>query len=164
MYEDFGARVDGRSVELSLFLPDNTVDPSQYEGDGDPRLHSLQVAGTFQPHLGTTAWDPATAPALTPRPHPNGVRWTVDLGDLPDGLYFTAEDRYLADAGGYGVDSARRLAIYHRWGKGDDGRLERFIVVLNFSDDDQWTDIPFSTNGVWTDLLNRDSIDVGGFA
>jgi pullulanase len=87
MYEDFGARVDGRSVELSLFLPDNIVDPSQYEGDGDPRIHSLQVAGTFQPHLGTTAWDPATAPALTPRPHPNGVRWTVDLGDLPDGLY-----------------------------------------------------------------------------
>ena len=68
MYEDFGARVDGRSVELSLFFPDNTVDPSQYEGDGDPRIHSLQVAGTF-------------------RPHPNGVRRTVDLGDLPDGLY-----------------------------------------------------------------------------
>ena len=44
-----------------------------------------------------------------------------------------------------------------------DGRLERFIVVLNFSDDDQWTDIPFSTNGVWTDLLNGDSVDVGGF-
>lgn len=87
MYEDFGARVDGRSVELSLFLPDNTVDPSQYEGDGDPRIHTLQVAGTFQPHLGTAAWDPVTAPALTPRPHPNGVRWTVDLGDLPDGLY-----------------------------------------------------------------------------
>jgi hypothetical protein len=80
MHEDFGARVDGRSVELSLFFPDNTVDPSQYEGDGDPPIHSLQVAGTFQPHLGTAAWDPATAPALTPRPHPNGVRWTVDLG------------------------------------------------------------------------------------
>ena len=35
MYEDFAARVDGHSVELSLFFPDNTVDPSQYEGDGD---------------------------------------------------------------------------------------------------------------------------------
>ena len=37
------------------------------------------------------------------------------------------------------------------------------MVVLNFSDDDQWTDIPFSTNGVWTDLLNGDTVDVGGF-
>jgi hypothetical protein len=41
MYEDFGARVDGRPVELSLFFPDNTVDPSQYEDDGDPRVHRL---------------------------------------------------------------------------------------------------------------------------
>lgn len=43
-----------------------------------------------------------------------------------------------------------------------DARLERFIVVLNFSHD-QWTDIPFPTNGVWTDLLDGDSVDVGGF-
>ena len=70
-------------------------------------------------------------------------------------------DRF--DAQGYGVDTARGLAIYHRWGRGADGRLERFMVVLNFSDDDQWTDIPFSTNGVWTDLLNGDTVDVGGF-
>lgn len=138
MYEDFGARVDGRSVELSLFLPDNTVDPSQYEGDGDPRIHSLQVAGTFQPHLGTTAWDPATAPAQTPRPHPNGVRWCGDpcaryiigpdenagftVGGSFSGGYnpfalFAAEDRYLAEAGG---DPLRRL-----------DRLKRLVTELH---------------------------------
>jgi pullulanase len=78
MYENFGARVDGRSVELSLFFPDNTVDPSQYEGDGDPRIHSLRVAGDCQRHLGAADWDPATAPELTRRPHPAGTRWCGD--------------------------------------------------------------------------------------
>jgi hypothetical protein len=32
--------------------------------------------------------------------------------------------------------------------------LERFMVVLNFSDAIQYLDIPLSTNGQWTDLLN----------
>jgi pullulanase len=87
MYENFGAHVDGRSVELSLFFPDNTVDPSQYEGDGDPRIHRLQVAGTFQSRIGGADWDPAGAPVLDPQPHPHGVRYAVRLDGLPDGLY-----------------------------------------------------------------------------
>jgi len=52
------------------------------------------------------------------------------------------------------------VVIYHRWGNGSDGQLERFIVALNFSDTDRWVDIPFSTNGTWTDVLNGGSVAV----
>ena len=55
---------------------------------------------------------------------------------------------------GYGVDEQRQVIIYHRWGDAEDGRLERFMVVLNFSDATQYVDIPLSTNGQWTNLLN----------
>jgi hypothetical protein len=67
------------------------------------------------------------------------------------------------DAQGYGVDEGRDLVIFHRWGHDDLGRIERFIVALNFSAFDQRTDIPFSTNGTWTDLLNGTSANVAGF-
>lgn len=61
---------------------------------------------------------------------------------------------------GYGVHTGKNVAIYHRWGQGDDGRLERFIVVLNFSAADQWVDVPFAADGEWHDLLNdrRDQV------
>ena len=39
----------------------------------------------------------------------------------------------------------------------------RFIVVLNFSDFTQYVDLPFSTNGVWTDLLNGNAVNVNNF-
>ena len=65
---------------------------------------------------------------------------------------------------GYGADTSRGLVIYHRWGAGDDGQLERFVVVLNFSSADQYVDVPFPADGVWTDVLNDDAqIDVRGF-
>jgi len=57
---------------------------------------------------------------------------------------------------GYGVDVARKLVIYHRWGNDRDGNLERFIIVLNFSASNQIVDIPFPVNGIWKDLLNND--------
>jgi hypothetical protein len=59
---------------------------------------------------------------------------------------------------GYGIDEQRQVLIYHRWGTADDGTLERFIVVLNFSDATQYVDIPLSANGQWTDLLNGNSV------
>ena len=55
---------------------------------------------------------------------------------------------------GYGVDTERGLVIYHRWGLDVQGRLERFIIVLNFSPSAQRVDIPFSDNGEWEDLLS----------
>lgn len=38
-----------------------------------------------------------------------------------------------------------------------DGMLERFIVVLNFSDATQFVDVPLSTNGGSIDLLNANA-------
>ncbi|OHB67877.1 MAG: hypothetical protein A2V70_03325 [Planctomycetes bacterium RBG_13_63_9] len=64
---------------------------------------------------------------------------------------------------GYGVDVGRGLVIFHRWGPGDDGRLQRFIVVLNFSAADQRVDVPFPANGVWEDLLVGWKANVGDY-
>lgn len=68
------------------------------------------------------------------------------------------------DAQGYGLDEERDIAIFHRWGHDDHGRLERFIIALNFSAFDQRVDIPFSTNGEWTDLLNDMTANVRDFS
>jgi pullulanase len=54
---------------------------------------------------------------------------------------------------GYGVDVDRDVLIFHRWGNGTDGQLERFMIVLNMSDYHQWVDIPFADNGDWQELL-----------
>ncbi len=58
------------------------------------------------------------------------------------------------NSAGYGVDAQKQVLIYHRWGNDEHGTLQRFIVVLNFSQSDQFVDVPFSTGGLWTDLLN----------
>ncbi len=63
---------------------------------------------------------------------------------------------------GYGLVS-ESVVIYHRYGPGDDGRLERFIIVINFSDADQVVNIPFSRDGTWHDLLNDTTAEVQGF-
>lgn len=55
---------------------------------------------------------------------------------------------------GYGAFPGKDVVIYHRFGYNQNGNLERFIIVINYSDFDQWIDIPFSTNGPWEDLLN----------
>ncbi len=55
---------------------------------------------------------------------------------------------------GYGVDVARQLAIYHRWGQDEKGVLQRFIIVLNFADAPQNVSVPFPENGEWVDLLS----------
>jgi hypothetical protein len=59
---------------------------------------------------------------------------------------------------GYGIDEQRQVIIYHRWGNAATGTLERFMVVLNFSDATQYVDIPLPTNGQWTDLLNGSAV------
>jgi len=64
---------------------------------------------------------------------------------------------------GYGLDTARQLLIYHRWGQADDGALERFIIVLNFSSSSQKTDVPFSADGTWEELLENGRVHVSGF-
>jgi 1,4-alpha-glucan branching enzyme len=64
---------------------------------------------------------------------------------------------------GYGVNQEKDVVIFHRWGNDEQGRLERFIIVLNCSEYEQMVDIPFSDNGKWQDLLNEASADVNEF-
>lgn len=75
-------------------------------------------------------------------------------------FYDEAERHFNAD--GYGVDVDGDVVIYHRWGTVEDGRLERFIIVLNFSGFDQYVDVPFSVDGQWRDRLNDFTVDVSG--
>jgi len=63
---------------------------------------------------------------------------------------------------GYGSFPDKDLVIYHRYGIVQ-GQFERFIVVVNYSDFDQFTDIPFPVNGPWDDLLNDQSVLVNNF-
>jgi len=74
---------------------------------------------------------------------------------------FFPEDNQNHD--GYGVFPGQNTIIFHRYGQGFDGSLERFIVVINYSDADQTLDVPVSDNGTWTDLLNGVSFTVSGF-
>ncbi len=60
------------------------------------------------------------------------------------------------NAAGFGVDSGRQLLIYHRWGTDAAGTLQRFYILLNFSDAPQSVHLPLPENGVWTDLLAAD--------
>jgi pullulanase/glycogen debranching enzyme len=55
---------------------------------------------------------------------------------------------------GFGVDTQKQVVIFHRWGHDQQGNLQRFIIVLNFSDSDQPVSVHFPENGEWTDLLS----------
>lgn len=55
---------------------------------------------------------------------------------------------------GYGIDTSRQLIIYRRWGSDENGRMQQFVIVLNFSDSEQAVSVPFPEDGVWTDLLS----------
>ena len=63
---------------------------------------------------------------------------------------------------GYGAFPDQDVVVYHRWGQAEDDGFERFIIVVNYSDYDQWLDIPFSTDGRWDDLLNDGFVFVTG--
>lgn len=67
------------------------------------------------------------------------------------------------DPQGYGVDVARGILIYHRWGNAPGQAPELFMVVLNFSMSSQTVDVPFPRNGVWQEVLNDQQITVTNF-
>jgi glycosidase len=88
MYESFGAVVSGSRVSFQLFLPDNTVDPTQYTRGGSPLIANVRVAGNFQSLLGGTDWDPLSAPLMQRQAHPHGWLYRLDLPvDLPEGFF-----------------------------------------------------------------------------
>jgi 1,4-alpha-glucan branching enzyme len=61
---------------------------------------------------------------------------------------------------GYGIDVAKGVLIYHRWGNDPGQPLERFLIVLNFSQVNQTVDVPFPANGEWEDLLSGRKVSV----
>ena len=56
---------------------------------------------------------------------------------------------------GFGVDTERQVVIYHRWGTGPAGQLQRFYIVLNFSSSPQAVRVPLPEDGRWIDLLSE---------
>jgi pullulanase len=71
------------------------------------------------------------------------------------------ESRTTRDAEGFGLDVDRQVAVYHRWARDRAGRLERFYVVLNLSDEPQGRDVDLkvAVNSSWEDLLTGDVFD-----
>jgi pullulanase len=67
---------------------------------------------------------------------------------------FWDESHTQVDSDGFGIDVARQVVVYHRWGSAADGRVEKFYVVLNFSQSTQTVNISFPEDGGWTDLLS----------
>jgi hypothetical protein len=55
---------------------------------------------------------------------------------------------------GFGVDTERKVVVYHRYGQGANGRKQKFYVVLNFSDQGQRVEIQFPDNDGWEDLIS----------
>lgn len=55
---------------------------------------------------------------------------------------------------GYGIDVEKQVVIYHRWGLDEEGTLQQFVIILNFSDMPQHISVPFPENGMWIDLLS----------
>lgn len=91
MYESFGAVVDGSSVEFRLFIPDNTVDRTQYVRGGPSRISQVRVTGTFQ---SGQPWDFENAPVMVKKAHPNGWLYSFAIPELQDGFY---EYKYFVD-------------------------------------------------------------------
>jgi 1,4-alpha-glucan branching enzyme len=68
------------------------------------------------------------------------------------------------DPQGYGVDVARGILIYHRWGSAASAQgTEYFMIVLNFSPNNQTVDVPFPMNGQWQELLNGQTATVENY-
>src|SRR5271157_184661 len=91
MYEQFGVpkQSDG-AYAFRLFVPDNTVDPSQYGRGGRSKITGVRAVGDFQPVLnpGGPAWSFPNGLTLVEQPHPNGRQFIGKLpAAFPDGYY-----------------------------------------------------------------------------
>lgn len=91
MYESFGfARSADNQQSLTLFIPDNTVDASQYVRGGASRIRGMQIISDFQERVdpAATDWDYKTGLAMTKQQHANGWVWQYNFPTaLPDGFY-----------------------------------------------------------------------------
>jgi hypothetical protein len=67
---------------------------------------------------------------------------------------FWDESHTQLDGDGFGIDESRQVVVYHRWGNAADGRLEKFYIVLNFSQWPQTVEMTFPEDDGWIDLLS----------
>ena len=67
---------------------------------------------------------------------------------------FWEEQRATLDNEGFGIDISRQIVVFHRWGTAEDGGLERFYIVLNFSQSDQQVEVQVAENGEYEDLMS----------
>ena len=63
------------------------------------------------------------------------------------------ESQTQMNSNGYGIDRARNLVVYHRWGDAADGKTDRYYVALNFSSADQAVSFA-APDGSWNELIN----------
>lgn len=124
MYEQFGfVRSATGDQTISLFIPDKTVDPTQFTRGDVSHIASISIVADFQ-HLvtpGATDWDAATALPMQKTAHTNGYLYVYSLvPPLPDGWYqyqylVTFEDTTVRLVGDpctkYGGDSKDRSAF-----------------------------------------------------
>lgn len=60
---------------------------------------------------------------------------------------------------GFGIDHNRNIVVYHRWGNDELGRLERFYVALNFSQQTQHISFEVPNVGPWEDLISGTTLN-----
>lgn len=91
MYEGFGfTRSASGEQSINLFIPDNTVDPTQYTGNSVSQIAAVSIVSDFQHRItpGATDWDPGSALAMKRTPHANGYLFVFAFDSpLPDGWY-----------------------------------------------------------------------------
>lgn len=56
---------------------------------------------------------------------------------------------------GVGIDTKRQLLVYRRECRLEDGKLQRAVIVLNFSSDTHWLELAFPEDGEWIELLGE---------
>jgi 1,4-alpha-glucan branching enzyme len=56
---------------------------------------------------------------------------------------------------GFGIDRSNNIVVYHRWGPDDAGRVERFYIILNYSQMAQPVSFEVASPGQWTNLLDN---------
>ena len=151
-----------------------------FTAPGSPMLHNGQEWGQIEwfPEMGDEEKKFPGVPRVKSRP----LTWTqsddeigkalrdkykflADLRAAHPGLrspgFFPADwQSATLDGEGFGIDEARQLAVYHRFGPDGAGQTEYFYVALNFSQNDAVSSLSFPCNGTWSDLLSADQIQV----
>jgi glycosidase len=89
MYQDFGfSQWSDNQWGCKVFVPDNAIDPNQYQRGGSPQIASIRIVGDFQHLLGATDWDSPSGLVMNETAHPNGRLFTYALPKaFPNGYY-----------------------------------------------------------------------------